>query len=499
MARVLIVLLVSLFATGAWAGPKARTVAGVVEGVDRGGVSRFLSIPYAAPPTGERRWRAPAPVTPWAGVRQAVAFGPSCTQNISAKGWGPWTGEFSPQGAVSEDCLTLSVWTPALAPGQKAAVMLWLPGGGFTDGGEATAVYDGEALARQGIVVVTINYRVAAFGLLVHPALETEPDGGKGNLPLRDALAALQWVHANIAAFGGDPARVTVAGQSAGGALVYALLDAPQAAGLVAGAIVQSNPPDWGPLGDRAAAETVGLKIGAALGATDAAGLRAISPEQVLAAPGDDLNLFVDGVLIRDPRGASLPYLNDVPILTGVTAEEESFLKPGLKRHRDLVAARGEAFARLYPAADEAQARAAVLRSSRDRALLQLQRWSRAHADGGKAPVWLYLWDHALPGPDAALYGAFHSAEVPYMFGTLKAAPWRSFTARDRAISATMLGYWANFVKSGDPNGPGLPAWPRPGAGATPVMTLGDSFTPFAPLPDSVAAFWASQDAAERF
>jgi para-nitrobenzyl esterase len=140
MARVLIALLVSLVATGAWAGPTARTVAGVVEGVDRDGVSRFLSMPYAAPPTGERRWRAPAPAEPWTGVRPAVAFGPSCTQNISAKGWGPWTGEFSPQGAVSEDCLTLSVWTPALRPGQKAAVMVWLPGGGFTDGGEATAV-----------------------------------------------------------------------------------------------------------------------------------------------------------------------------------------------------------------------------------------------------------------------------------------------------------------------------------------------------------------------
>lgn len=222
---------------------RLRVEQGEAQGVVRDGVRIFRSLPYAAPPVGDLRFRGPRPAPAWDGVRDATQPGPLCTQNTAGAEWGPWTGAFAPRGPVSEDCLTLSVWTPARGANERLPVMFWIPGGGFTDGGEAMTVYDGEAPARRGIIVVSINYRVNAFGLLVHPALEPEPDGAYGNYLLRDTIAALQWVQANIAAFGGDPARVTIAGQSAGGALAYALLDSQQASGLFSAAILQSFPP----------------------------------------------------------------------------------------------------------------------------------------------------------------------------------------------------------------------------------------------------------------
>lgn len=461
---------------------------GIVRGAEANGVRRFLSLPYAAPPLGDLRWRAPQPLIAWTGERDATVFGPSCTQNISANGWGPWTGEFSPQGAVSEDCLTLSVWTPARGANERLPVMLWIHGGGFTDGGEATAVYNGQALAEHGVIVVSMNYRVSGFGMLTHPALEAANSDARGNLPLWDSLAALAWVNANIARFGGDPAQVTIAGQSAGGAIVYALLDAPQARGMIARAIIQSFPPGSHTFATREEAEADAAAFAASLNASTAAALRAAPADDVLRASDQHhMDLYVDGLVVSDRLGAALPLLNDVPILIGVTADESSWLPETATETRARLAENGPAFAALYPAGDDQALREAALLSDRDQALVSLERWGGARAARGGAATYMYLWTHAPPGPDAARYRAFHSSEVPYMFGTLSAAPWRGYTMADERIAERMLGYWSNFVKSGDPNGPGLPDWP---ADPQTVMQLGDAFAPMVPLNPAVRAYW---------
>lgn len=480
MRPALAILLLALLAqTPALAGPVVRMAGGRAEGVTlSGGVKVFYSLPYAAPPVGPLRFRAPRPVKPWRGVRPAKVFGPSCSQNISAKGWGPWTGEFSPQGPVSEDCLTLTVWIPPHRAGARLPVMLWIPGGGLTDGGEATAATDAAALAAKGIVVVSINYRVAAFGLLAHPVIPAEPDGTRGNQALKDALAALLWTHANIAAFGGDPGRITVAGQSAGGALAYILLAHPKARGLIAGAIIESFPPASEKLPDAAAMRAASLKFGAPLDAPAEAVLK--------ASDAAGLNLFIDGVNIRDPGFAPLKDIAPVPILIGITADEASWLKPDLASHRRSAETYGRDFARLYPAGTDAQALDAALAADRDANLVGLQRWRTARARMGGGASFLYLWDHPLPGPLSATYRAFHSSEVPYVFGALDRIPGRPFTARDHAIAERMMAIWASFVKTGDP---GLADWPRDG-----VMRLGEAFEPLAPVPPEKAALFTAYD-----
>ncbi len=473
-------LLLALIAPAVAAAQPRTTVAqGIAEGVALpNGVSVYYSLPYAASPTGPLRWRAPRTAPAWRGVRSARAFGPSCTQNISSKGWGPWTSEFSPQGAVSENCLTLTVWTPAHRPGQRLPVMLWIPGGGLTDGGEAVAATNAQALAARGIVVVSINYRVAAFGLLAHPAVEPEPDGTRGNQAARDALAALTWVHANADAFGGDPRRITVAGQSAGGALTYILLAHPEAKGLIAGAIIQSFPPGGERLPDAKTMRASSLALGEVM---------LTAPASEILAGSDDagLNLFVDGVTIRDDGFAPLADIAPVPILIGVTSDEASWLKPTLASHRQSAATYGPDFARHYPATTEAEALDAALAADRDANLVGLERWRDARARARGGATFIYLWDHPLPGPQAALYRAFHSSEVPYVFGSLDLIPGRTFTDRDHAISGRMMDYWVNFVSTGDPDGARSPTWPRDG-----IMRLGEAFEPLPPLPTDVEALF---------
>jgi para-nitrobenzyl esterase len=467
---------------------RVRVEQGEALGLVHDGVRVFRSLPYAAAPVGELRFRGPQPAPIWRGVRDATRPGPLCTQNTAGAEWGPWTGAFAPRGPVSEDCLTLSLWTPARSENERLPVMVWIPGGGFTDGGEAMSIYDGEALARRGVIVVAINYRVNAFGLLVHPALDAEPDGARGNYLLRDTIAALQWVQANISAFGGDPERVTIAGQSAGGALAYALLGAPQATGLFSGAILQSFPPGSHTLPDGATAQANGARL---TGEVDtAAELRAMPAAQVLEWH-DGLDLHVDNVIVSEASLAAPPYLNDVPIMAGITADELSFFSPNLERYRRDAEPFGADFAALYPATDDASGADAYLRSNRERTMIGLERWARATQGG--APLYLYLWTHAPPGPDAPTFRAFHSSEVIYMFGSLHVAPERGFTDEDRAISERMLDLWANFVKSGDPNGANSGAWPRADVDAPVFMELGDAFAPREPLPADIRQFWNSQ------
>ncbi len=474
-------------------------------------VTAFKGIPFAAPPAGALRWKAPAPLVAWKGIRKADSFGPSCIQTI-AKERKPWTYEFMTHGEISEDCLSLNVWTAAKSADEKRPVYVYFYGGGFNEGSGAVPVYDGEGLARKGIVVVTTNYRVGVLGFLSHPELsaETSPKAS-GNYGLLDQIAALHWVQNNIRAFGGNPASVTIGGQSAGGMSVHSLIASPLAKGLFHRAIVQSGGSTIGgagiSLGGRnlADAEKDGLKFAESKGAKSLAELRAMSwqtltaPAGASASPAPMLRFspIVDGYVL--PAAAQQVVIegkqNDVPVLTGQNTGElgglmapqarmtaESFAKQARQRYRDAA----EEFLKLYPAATDAEAEAAQAKSSRDQAMVAMYLWAQQRAKTAKTKAFIYLWDHTLPGPDAAQYGAFHTGEVPYVMNTLYMSD-RPFVAADRKIAEMMSSYWANFIAAGDPNGKGLNRWPEVGDKKE-VMELGDVTQPV-PLAGSDARF----------
>jgi len=469
------------------AEPRTRIEGGMLEGVDRDGLRVFLGVPYAAPPVGERRWRGPLPPAHWQGVRTARDFGPSCMQSPVSQGIGPWTPEFFPHNTVSEDCLYLNIWTPSARREARLPVFVWIPGGGFRNGGGAVPLYDGAALAHEGVVVVTLNYRLGAFGFLAHPDLALEADGGRGNYGLRDVIAALEWIQENARAFGGDPQRVTIAGQSAGGALVNALLVAPSAHGLFSRAIVQSSPLGAQLTPDRAAAEDIAARFHTALGISD---MRMASADAVLAV-SDTMNFrpYVDEVLLLDDPARLLGagFGANVPMLAGVVEHETRTRLDlaGWRQKRASFGADADEFGRLYPAATDAQALESGLAAERDATLAGLQRWADARVRHVRAPLYLYLWTYAEPGPESATHRAFHSAELVYLFGAFNAAPNRFFTAEDTAISAALRRAWANFARVGDPGG-----WPPARGQPAQIMELGATFAPITPLaPDKRALF----------
>jgi para-nitrobenzyl esterase len=490
----------ALLAAGvAGAGPRAAPAAvmvripqGELAGDRQGPVDAFLGIPYAAPPVGRNRWRAPQPAPYWEGVRPARRFAASCWQVMTPAGTGPWTHEYMPQGRPSEDCLYLNIWTSATDPRRRLPVLVWIPGGGFVAGSGSAAVYAGAKLAAQGVVVVTINYRVGILGFFVTPALvaqaarEHEPPGNYG---LQDMIAALQWVHRNIGAFGGDPAAITVGGQSTGAIAVHDLIASPLAAGLFVRAIAESGLPDTIPTPSLAAAERAGAALARSTGARSLAALRALPPRTLNAAAsgalkGPLLVPIVDGVLLpARPETLLVPgAFADVPILTGIDADEATgfsgALAPSMSPaawHALLAKELGPLaprFARLYPARTGAQRARAARQLHRDLGLGELWRWSGLWLAHARSPAYGYLFDHLEPGPQSGRWGVFHSSELPYVFGTLAAAPRRPFSAADRALSRTVGRYWIDFIRSGDPNGRGLPAWPRMGGADPSIMVL---------------------------
>lgn len=469
-------------------------------------VFAFKGIPFAAPPVGSRRWAAPASVKPWNGVRAGDQFGASCIQNIVTERK-PWTYEFMAHNEVSEDCLYLNVWTAAQAASEKSPVYVFIYGGGFQEGSTAVPVYDGEGLARKGLVVVTMNYRVGLLGFLALPELSKESGhNASGNYGLLDQIAALRWVRKNIAAFGGDPDRVTIAGQSAGGTSVHILTASPLAKGLFERAVVESGGSSIGGGGSStlAQAEAEGQKFAEAKGAKSLAELRAMSWQKLaepLPAGSGSLRFrpildgYVQPMTVRETIQKGMQ--NDVATLTGVNLGElggiggaaaavtaEGFRAQAQKRYGDLA----DEFLRLYPAADDEQARASQAASARDQALVSLYLWSRERAKTAKTPAYLYLWDHALPGPDAARFGAFHTSEVPYALNTLSMSS-RPFVDADWKMADMLSSYWANFAKTGNPNGGGLPDW-EPAGEAHEIMELGDKTGPIAPADKARFAFF---------
>lgn len=476
----------------------ARIDTGELQGKPSSKAGAFLGIPFAAAPTGANRWRAPQPAAPWDGARDATKFGADCQQDVvpNRGAIGPWTWEYLTQGPVSEDCLFVNVWTPATRPGEKLPVLYWIYGGGFTSGGSSVPLYDGTALAERGIVVVSVNYRVGIYGFLAHPELTREA-GSSGNYALLDQIAGLQWVRRNIRAFGGDPGRVTIAGQSAGAASVHALIASPQARGLFHQAIAQSGSGMGRGYPSLQTNETNGVMIAFAAGAGSLAELRALSPDQLSTA----LKKPEVRGMRWGPTGGT-PELPDpdkavslVPVLTGLTTDEGSAISPEYRldsagKIRDALDRRYGAFAGrfapLYPAPDAETAGASARMMTRERGIAAMLTWARARP-AGAPPVYGYLWTWAEPGskPD---YRAFHSAELAYVFGTLAVTPERGFTARDETIARIMGDLWASFVKTGRPNAPGVPAWPRIDSGQ--IMTLGTAFGPMPPMrPEAQAVF----------
>ena len=487
----------------AQAAPVVRLPQGALAGITQGQVDAFLGVPYAAPPVGRNRWRAPRPAPRWEGIRPAKHFAASCWQVITPAGSGPWTHEYVPQGTASENCLYLNIWTPAADVRRRMPVLVWIPGGGFVSGSGSAAVYDGARLAAQGIVVVTINYRVGLFGFFVTPALaaeaarEHEPPG---NFGLQDMIAALQWVQRNIAAFGGNPDAITLGGQSAGAMAVHDLIVSPLATGLFQRAIAQSGLPDTSPTVMLSAAEEAGEKFARSVGATSPAALRAMTPRRLAAvAPpamtGPLLVPIIDGVLLPAPPETLLipGTFADVPILTGMDADESSaFSTPivGSLSQAGWEAALAKTFgalaprfAALYRAGSGAERAGSLRQLHRDLGLAALYAWSQVWSAHAQSPVYGYLFDRLEPGPQSGRWGVFHSSELPYVFGTLVAAPERHFTADDRAISAQLMRYWIDFVKTGNPNGGGLPAWPAVGARDPEVMVLTRNIAPRPMLP----------------
>lgn len=444
-----------------------KTGDGPLSGVSDGGIVAFKGIPFAAPPVGDLRWRAPKPVTPWTGVRRADRFGASCPQNIVEERK-PWTYEFMAHNETSEDCLYLNVWTPAKSAAEKLPVFVWIYGGGFVEGSSAVPVYDGAGLASKGLVVVTVNYRVGVIGFLAHPDLTRESDrNSSGNYGLLDQLAALEWVKRNIAAFGGDPNRVTIAGQSAGAASVHALVASPLAKGLFHRAIAQSGS-GIRRLSPRplAEAEQAGVKLAEAKGAKSIAELR-VKPWQDLQ-PGMRFGVTVDGWFLPMDAEAAIAAgkHSDVPMITGLTADEGSASRdygaiPADAWRKQIVERFGEdaaVFHRLYPSGNADEARAAQIESARDQGAVSMYLWAANRQKTSKSPVYTYYWDHAPPGPDSARFAAFHTSEVPYTLHSLSKSnrPWSD---ADRKVESLMSTYWANFARTGNPNGKGLPAW----------------------------------------
>jgi para-nitrobenzyl esterase len=425
----------------------------------------FKGIPYAAPPVGDLRWRAPQPAGHWEGVRKADQFGPSCTAGGGAGRGGKGKAGAPTGPAPSEDCLYVNVWTPAKAAGDRLPVMVWTYGGAFTGGSGAEARYDGESLAKKGIIVVTYNYRLGLFGFLAHPELTRESGhNASGNYGMMDFAAVLRWVQKNIAAFGGDPRKVTIAGESAGAILVASMVGSPEGKGLFQRAIAQSGA--WmglsiGKMRTLEQAEEGGKR---ATGTHSIAELRAMSTQEVAQnVTGVQAGVVVDGWMV--PEDQSLTFLkgkqNDVDVLIGSNQDEGTFFggppasaETAKTRARQTYADLADDFLKLYPAGTDAEAGASALMRSRDETGWHQRTWAQLTVKRGKK-AYLFYFTHVPPGNGAR--GATHTAELPYMFNNPPANG--SWTDVDHKLADMMSSYWANFIASGDPNGKGLPAW----------------------------------------
>ncbi len=467
--------LMALPALAQQATPPVSVTGGSISGTDNGEVRTWFGVPFAAPPVGDLRWRSPQAVLPWQDVKETRAFAPACRQTVT------WIS--NPQ---SEDCLYLNIWAPPNAKkeqAEKLPVIVWIHGGGYFGGTGAQPLYDGTRLTKKGVIVVTLNYRLGIFGFLATPDLSAEsPDLASGNQGIEDQIAALAWVKANISAFGGDPERVTIIGESAGSNSVAVLVVSPAAKGLFQRAIAESGnysvPLDSSESGnfDRPTAETQGAAFVKAQGAANLADLRRMDADTLIHqtwAP----RVIVDGHVLREDMTTTYRHhrQNDVPILVGWNADEGKDLAPEIlgtgdfnaTNHKVLITkllghAPTEALLATYPGATDAEARTSINHLTSDWWGWRMWYWTSLQAQAGGAKPWLYYFVHSPAEPATPCgYGcqAGHGAEIPFVFDQLDqdSRPWSD---EDRQLADRLATYWTNFAKSGNPNGNGLKNWP---------------------------------------
>ncbi len=452
---------------------QAQVASGALQGASEDGVTVFKGVPYAAAPVGENRWRAPQPVAGWSGVRAATSFGHDCAQ-------APFPPDAAPiETTPAEDCLYLNIWKPVTAaPGARLPVMVWIHGGGFVNGGTSPGVYSGASFARDGVVFVSLNYRLGRFGFFAHPGLAAEGVGG--NFGFLDQIAALTWVRANVAAFGGDPAHVTVFGESAGGMSVHMVLQSPLARGLFAQAIVESG-------GGRAGTLPMPTLAGAALaGAAFAPGLtaaqlRALPESRVTGdlsmmtmAKGGYSGPIVDGrTILGSALEASVSGIDaPVPVMIG-TNSADGF--PFVTDKTKILAGFGadEARARtLYDPAGTASGLELAAATSADRMMIEPAR-AITRALASRQPVWIYRFAYGVGTYASALGGAPHASEIPYVMDRLAARKVQPMITAEQPVATLTHRYWVNFAKYGRPDAtPDVPAWHRAVAGDITVQII---------------------------
>jgi len=470
---------------------------GQISGLEQDGTWTYLGIPYAKPPVGNLRWKPPEPAKPWSGTRACTRFGPSCPQPTND----------TTTGRMSEDCLYLNVWTPAKSSSEKLPVMVWIHGGAFAEGSGSDTVYNGHNLSNQGVVVVTINYRLGPFGFLAYPALSKEsPQGVSGNYGLEDQVQALKWVKGNIAAFGGNPTNVTIFGESAGAESVDMLLVSPQSKGLFKRAISESGP-QWHfgflpPITSLSDGEKIGGQFATELGCSSAsdplAAMRAKTPDELLTtwgwteqkvSPPIGLQFFpvVDGWFLPDQPTTLFKEgkQHDVGVIIGSNKDDGSEFG-GLGQLNKVTAAQYQSLVQsnagqsaaevlnLFPAQTDAQVPAAMSDLMTQMDFASFPRFVAGSVVKTKSKAFLYQFTRVPPTEAGAQLGAYHAAELPYVFGNLDTS--QGYNQTDLTLSKTIVGYWTSFAKTGNPNGSGQVEWPSYG-NSDQNLALGDQVT----------------------
>jgi para-nitrobenzyl esterase len=470
------VLLVLILFNGACGSPPLTTTVevtgGTIEGVAQDDLLIYKGIPFAAPPVGDLRWKAPVPVESWTDVRKADDFGPACMQAANSMG---------NTALVSEDCLYLNVWTPAKMPDEKLPVIFWIHGGGFTGGSTSTSMYDGTGFAKKGVVFVSTAYRLGPFGFLAHPELSRESGHGSGAYGMLDMIAGLEWVQENIGRFGGDSSNVTIFGHSAGGAAVSLLAASPVAQDLFHRVIcmsggsfapLQKSVDGPGSFASLQVAESRGAAFLESLGAADITAARALSAEEIQKGPeggmgGMRFRPGADGYVISNDLYVLYQQgsFNDTPVLLGHTSDEAaSFGGRGdvtpedfEKQIKSQYGSHADAILSAYPhSTDEEAAKASRGVRNDSGFALNTWTWSRLQILNGTGKAFQYYFDYHPDNPDG---GSGHGSDVPHAFQTL-GGPRGEPSPEDLELSDMISSYWVNFAKTGDPNGPGLPEWP---------------------------------------
>ncbi len=478
-----------------------RIETGLVSGVagSNSEVRVFKGIPFAAPPLGDLRWRAPQPPAKWKGVRKADEFSPVCMQNR-------FPGANTSGPAPSEDCLYLNVWTAAKSSSERRPVIVWTYGGGFSSGSGSLAMYNGEALAAKGAVVVTYNYRLGVFGFLAHPELTKESGHhASGNYGMMDMSAVLHWVQRNIAKFGGDPKRVTIDGESAGAILTSVMVGSPEGKGLFQRAIGQSGA--WmginiGHMTPLSQAEEAGEKFAKSMSASSIAELRAKPADELLKNGRGFWGIVVDGWYVPEDLSVTFQHNreNDVDLLVGSNHDEGTFfVRPGTGNAEQFMATAKRRFGdladnylKLYPASSNEQAGESQLASMRDELGFDMRTWAQVQAHRGKGKAYLYYFTHVPPSaPGRPSRGATHTADLAYMFDNQP--PGVTWSDVDHKLADIMSSYWVNFAATGNPNGKGLPEWPAyADNGNTKPIVLGDTVMVGTGIDPKMLAFYDS-------